>query len=113
MAAKEQRRLDWADRIAKFRASGMTMAAWCAANQCTIDQLKYWLYKAKPVRAGSTSPPSTPFVRLSVADPIEAPHPAPPLVVHIGSARIELRSGFDPQLLREVVHALGEASCSR
>jgi hypothetical protein len=47
MTSREQRRQLWAARIADFRASGLTMSAWCAANHCTIDQLKYWLYKAK------------------------------------------------------------------
>ncbi|WP_411829156.1 hypothetical protein [Paenibacillus apiarius] len=31
------------------------MSAWCKTNQCTIDQLKYWLYKAKGKSASSAS----------------------------------------------------------
>ena len=41
MSTKEQLRQQWAERIAEFRTSGMTMAAWCSANHCSIDQLKY------------------------------------------------------------------------
>lgn len=55
MNTREQLRLDWAARIADFRASGLTMSAWCKTNQCTIDQLKYWLYKAKGKSASSAS----------------------------------------------------------
>ncbi|MDR7078768.1 hypothetical protein J2Y03_003821 [Neobacillus niacini] len=31
MSTKEQPRQLWAKRIVEFRASGMTMAAWCSA----------------------------------------------------------------------------------
>ncbi|WP_336788304.1 IS66 family insertion sequence element accessory protein TnpA [Paenibacillus sp. MMO-177] len=47
MNGKEQRRQDWQARIASYRASGLTMKAWCTANQCSVEQLKYWLYKFK------------------------------------------------------------------
>ncbi|MCZ8517052.1 hypothetical protein O9H85_32805 [Paenibacillus filicis] len=41
MTAKEQLRQQWATRVAEFRASGMTLKAWCAAHNCTVDQMKY------------------------------------------------------------------------
>ncbi|MCK8487061.1 hypothetical protein M0651_07760 [Paenibacillus sp. MBLB2552] len=43
----EETREHWKARISDYRASGLTMSAWCAANGCKTDQLKYWLYKAK------------------------------------------------------------------
>ena len=55
MTSREQRRQLWAARIADYRASGLTMSAWCAANHCTIDQLKYWLYKAKNLPSSPSS----------------------------------------------------------
>lgn len=109
MTTREQRRRDWAARITDFRASGMTMAAWCDANGCTISQLKYWLYKAKNV-SSTTSSPSTRFMPITVNNRNEVSDPTPPLVVRVGQATIELRAGFDPGLLREVVQAL-ESPC--
>lgn len=112
MNAKEQLRHEWAARIADYRASGLTLSAWCAANQFTINQLKYWLYKAKSRPSASKTPSSTPathWVPLTLAD--SAATPAPTLVIRVGPANIELHSGFDPKLLREVIFALGESSC--
>ncbi|WP_336775108.1 IS66 family insertion sequence element accessory protein TnpA [Paenibacillus sp. MMO-58] len=43
MNAREQRRQDWQARIAAYRAIDLTMKAWCNANQCSVEQLKYWL----------------------------------------------------------------------
>jgi hypothetical protein len=111
MTPQEQRRQLWAARIADFRASGLTMSAWCAANHCTIDQLKYWLYKAKNLSPSPSSTPPTRFVPLMVADPHPKTDAPPSLVVCIGKARIELWNGFDPGLLRDVVRVLEESSC--
>jgi len=106
MAKNEHLRNEWNERIAEFRKSGLTMSAWCTANQVTIHQLKYWLYKAK-------SSPSTPlprpassshFVPLAVVE--QASSPASPLVVRVGQATIELHTGFDRNLFREVMQAL-------
>jgi hypothetical protein len=108
MNAKEQRRQDWHTRIEAYRASGLTMKAWCSANHCSVEQLKYWL-KIKRVSSSATSDQKTSpvlFVPLATVDPPGSVSPAPSLILHIGEASIELHSGFDPMLLREVIHAL-------
>ncbi|MFM9328457.1 IS66 family insertion sequence element accessory protein TnpA [Paenibacillus mesotrionivorans] len=37
----------WTERIAADQASGLTMKVWCEAQNLTVHQLKYWLYKAQ------------------------------------------------------------------
>lgn len=110
MTTREHQRQQWDARITEYRTSGQTLKAWCAAHGYTVDQMKYWLYKSG--KRGSTltvsapaNPPATHFVPLTVAE--EANRPS--LVLYIGPTRIELHNGFDPRLLREVVHALSEA----
>lgn len=108
MTKREKHRQEWTVRIADYKASGLTMSAWCAANHCTMDQLKYWLRR---FRNGSSSASShTRFVPLTVDDLADATGTSSSLVIRIGQASIELRAGFDPHLLRKVVQAL-EASC--
>ncbi|WP_127585568.1 IS66 family insertion sequence element accessory protein TnpA [Paenibacillus koleovorans] len=104
------RRQKWAARVEEYRASGLTLKRWCEAHGCTMDQMKYWLYKSPkhtlpPSTEASTAPPVTPFVPLAVMDEERRTS----LILRIGLAEIELDAGFDPQLLREVVHALAEA----
>jgi len=108
---KEQQRQQWQARIVAYRASGLTLKAWCAAHDCTVDQMKYWLYKSSkhaPSNSSSSSAPApaTCFVPLAVAEETKSA----PLLLRIGPAQIELHTGFDPRLLREVVHALAEAA---
>lgn len=90
----------WSERIKAYQASGQTMKAWCAEQNLTVHQLKYWLYKAQ--RQPQTFSTTT-FRPVAVASPsgiIECLH------VQVGVARIEVRPGFEPELLRDVVAAL-------
>jgi len=105
MTKQEARRLEWASRIADYRASGLTMSAWCAAHHITKDQLKYWLYKRKESSTPSKSSSHNGWVSISVAD-LAPTVTSTSLVVQIGQARIEIQSDFDPRLLRKIVHAL-------
>lgn len=105
---REQLRQRWAARIPDDRSSSLTMAAWCARHQIRVDQLKDWLYRRKlqnpPFSTASTAGPR--FLPLTVTKP------SPTLTVRVGSARIDLKPGFDPQLLKAVVRALEDTPCS-
>jgi hypothetical protein len=102
---KNELRKQWKDRIESYRSSGLTMSAWCSANGFTLDQLKYWLYKGKKKETPATAPQSTPaFVSVAVTSAAEQRSSV--LWIEVGSARIEVQHGFQPELLREVVAAL-------
>jgi len=90
----------WSERIQAYQASGQTMKAWCAEQNLTVHQLKYWLYKAQ--RKGPAASTTT-FRPVTVLRPSTVPDS---LHIQIGVARIEVRSGFEPELLRDVVVAL-------
>ncbi|CAM4430565.1 IS66 family insertion sequence element accessory protein TnpB [Paenibacillus alkaliterrae] len=107
MTKKDQRQREWMIRIADYKASGLTMAAWCTANHVTLEQLKYWTRKLKKVASRDASPETVRFIPVSVAESV-LPRISTSLVVHVGHASITLQKGFDPQLLREAVEALSE-----
>lgn len=94
----------WISRITDYRASGERAAAWCERNRVSPRQLYYWMAKLK--KAGQQTPPTgdLQWVALSVeeATPVEAP----PILVRVGSATVEVRAGFEPTLLADVVRAL-------
>jgi hypothetical protein len=72
MTTKEQRRQEWTARIADYKASGLTMSAWCDAHHVTKEQLKYWLRKLKVVPSEAVTAP-THWVPLTVAVPSNLP----------------------------------------
>ncbi|WP_010493868.1 IS66 family insertion sequence element accessory protein TnpA [Paenibacillus elgii] len=109
MTKRDQRRREWTAHIVDYKASGLTMSAWCTARHITLNQLKYWLRKLKAAPSSTTPAASARFVPLSVEGAAPA-IPASALVVRIGQASIELQADFDPVFLRKVVQAL-DVSC--
>lgn len=105
MSPKEQRQYEWEVRISDFKVSGLKMTHWCAANHVDLEQMKYWIRKFKKSSALSTISSSQTFVPLTAIEPAIRTGSSS-LIVQVGFASIELRSGFDPQLLREAVEAL-------
>ncbi len=95
-------RKEWELRIAEFRASGQTQSAWCAANNIKLHQLRYWLYKDE--NAKSTSSPSANWVTVTMDDSFYKAKDS--LQINIGEASIEVKPGFDPSFLANVVRTL-------
>jgi hypothetical protein len=99
MTNAEQRQYEWTARIRDYRASGLTMSAWCEAQGLTLHQLKYWLRKIDSSQPRSSSPS---FIPVTVS-PRSSPSA---LTLHIGPASLDVQAGFSPELLRQVVQAL-------
>lgn len=95
----------WAARIQEYRASEERAADWCRRHQVSLRQLYYWMDKLK--RAGHVAAPATGprWVSFTVQDS-GADAEAPPIVVRVGHATVEVRQGFDPDVLAEVIRTL-------
>jgi hypothetical protein len=105
MTSKEQRRHEWTVRIADYKASGLTMSAWCTTQHFSLHKLKYWIRQLKDDSPSAVTTSPARWVPLSVTDQSLAIS-ASSLVVRVGQASIELRADFDPHLLRKIVQAL-------
>ena len=95
----------WRLRIAEFRSSGQTGAAWCAEKGIKEPQLWYWVHKFK-----NTDPPKNPspnFVPVTIQEEHNTiGNTNSPLVIRIGQAAIEINHSSDMELLRTVVQTL-------
>jgi hypothetical protein len=105
---KHHRLQEWIARITDFKASGLTMSAWCEMHDQTIHQLKYWLRKTNQL--SSSEPSSASWLPLAIARPPAESSSLASYVVRVGQAGIEVKAGFNPELLREIVRAL-ESPC--
>ena len=92
----------WQARVAAFRASGQSGAAWCAAHQIKEHQLWYWIRRFPIEHSPQTSPAG--WIPVPIHESAEAA--GYPLQVRVGQATIEVRPGFDPALLQQVVRTL-------
>ena len=100
----------WETRIADYRASGLSGAAWCAANDLKVHQLWYWLRKFSSHHPAKTTPATSTTSHDWVSfewdkSPSEIPSPSV-LLVRVSQAVFEVTPGFNPALLNDVVHAL-------
>jgi hypothetical protein len=99
---KDELRKEWKRLIASYRASGQTQAKWCEANNLKLHQFKYWLKRIE----GSTpkSAPAASFTPVVIEEPTLRLDDT--LQVKIGEVSIEVKPGFNPSLLAEVVRTL-------
>ena len=104
----------WAERIEEWGRSGQSAAEFAESKPYTGGTLSWAASrlrkrrrtKAKPL-AGRTRVERKQKIKLAevVRDPSRVVV-AEGLVLEIASARVSVRRGFDPTLLRDVVHAL-------
>lgn len=81
----------WTDKIAAWRNSGLSIAAWCRQHDESYNRFLYWRRQLEPQRDGR-------FVELA----------AQPAGVHLScnGLTLQLERGFDPNLLRDVLTVL-------
>ncbi|MDE3838668.1 IS66 family insertion sequence hypothetical protein [Bacillus methanolicus] len=100
--SKAELRKEWELRIADFRNSGQTQSKWCADNNVKLHQLKYWLRKIENTNRIST--PSSKWVSVTMDEQYSESKNT--IQITIGQASIEVKPGFDPSFLADVVRTL-------
>jgi len=89
----------WEHRRAQYRESGLSRKAFCKRHHLKLSTLDYWF-----CRLGKQQKES----RLVELDRASVVLQEPCVIVRVSqNCRIEVRKGFDPQLLAEVAQALG------
>lgn len=93
--SQEELRNVWAVRVEEFKASGQSISAWSIERGIKPGQLGYWLRKDKAPEE------KTQWVPLDLGESTENS-----VTVRVGQVGIEVRPGFDPNLLLSVVRTL-------
>jgi hypothetical protein len=91
---------EWQTRIAAWRASGQTAAAFAQAHGYAVGTLRWWSSRLRRRAAAR-------FVRLVPRAAVTA---SPEVVLEVGGARVRVARGFDAALLAQVVAALRTAA---
>jgi hypothetical protein len=116
----------WWERVKEWKASGQTAKAFAQGRDFKPSTLTYWAYRVRQIAERpawlATKEPATsatPQVRMVRVRPTRMRRASPTqgteagasatVVIAIGAARVEVRSGFDRVLLAQVVEALGGA----
>ena len=96
---KEKREL-WQQRVQDFLSSGQTAKSWCEENGFPYNQLNYWLRK---LRSADSVPAldSPRWVHMDTAQSLNSG-----VSLRIANVDLEIKSGFDRQVLTDVILAL-------
>ena len=101
----EQKRSYWKDHIDSWQESGLTQAEYCRRHDLKHHQLVYW--KKRFLKAET----DVSLVPLNLDELLDIPcqsDPATLCLVINDHFKIEIRAGFDAQLLRQLIFALRE-----
>ena len=88
---------EWSGKISAWRESGLSVAAWCRDNAEGYHRFLYWRKRLE----GSELQQLGRFVELELA--------APPLALECNGIYVHVPSGFDADLLGEVLTVLKQA----
>ncbi len=99
----EQKRSYWKQHIDSWQETGLTQTEYCRRHNLKHHQLVYWKKRFLKIETDVS------FVALKFEDLLD--RPAPPehaslSVVINNHFKIEIRAGFDPQLLRQLIFTL-------
>lgn len=92
---------EWEQRIAAYKASGLTQTKWCEKNSLKIHQFKYWLYK---IEKKNTSATKSNWVSVTLDEGMYDTDET--LEIKVGQASINVKHGFNPSLLADVIKVL-------
>jgi len=98
----EQKRIYWKQQIEQWQQTGLSQAEYCRRNNLKHHQLVYW--KKRYVETQT----EVSFAAVQLADLFDIPtsDQASLAVVIDHHLKVEIKEGFDPQLLRQVIAVL-------
>lgn len=93
---------NWREKVAAYHASGQSQKDWCAKNGVNIHTLKFWLQKEK---ADIFPKETCQWLPVNFSES-ESTIENQALTLKIGRVFIEIKPGFNPELLTNVVKTL-------
>ena len=99
----EQKRAYWKQHIDSWQQTGLTQAEYCRRHNLKHHQLVYW---RKRFLKTETDVRFVPLKLEDLLDMPSGPQLASLTLVIDNQFKIEIRAGFDPQLLRQLIFSL-------
>ena len=99
----ERKRNYWKQHIDSWQETGLTQAEYCRRNNLKHHQLVYWKKRFLKTETGVS------FVPLKLEDFFDIPAQSDCAALHLvinNHLKIEIRTGFDAQLLRQLLFVL-------
>lgn len=94
----------WEKRFSEYEASGQSIVSWCKEQSIKVNQFYYWRRKLRldQVEKGQT----VKWLSVDLDPGKQKSYDTDFISIHVGQVTIELKKGFDQQLLREIIQVL-------
>ena len=99
----EQKRIFWKQHIESWQETGLSQAEYCRRHNLKHHQLVYWKKRYSKIETGVSF---VPFDLDNLTDMPAQANRTPLCVVINDHYKIEVRAGFDPRVLRQLLFAL-------
>lgn len=100
---KQQR---WSDHVAAWKGSGLSQKQYCNQQQLTYSTFVYWRGRLKPLNGDDLASGKVSFLPVTFRQEDQAT-----LMLRINDRySIEIRSGFDSDLLGKVIQAVQQVT---
>src|SRR5208283_3119726 len=99
----------WCDRVRDWKASGRSASDYADGRGFAAATLVWWSSRIRGGALGKEAASTAPSSEVRMARVVRGARPSSALTLRVAGAVIEVRTGFDRVLLREVVDALGGA----
>ena len=99
----EQKRNYWKQHIDSWQETGLTQAEYCRRNNLKHHQLVYWKKRFLKTETGVS------FVPFKLEDFFDIPAQSDCAALYLvinNQLKVEIRAGFDAQLLRQLIFTL-------
>jgi len=104
LSKREVNRQRWSERIEHWKRSDLTQKTFCEQHQIGLASFQRW--RGIIAKEGKQEAPSATFLPINIVQSASAPS----LALCLGEdLHIEIPVGFDPLMLKQVVHALRAA----
>jgi hypothetical protein len=104
MKVNEETTAFWRQQVQAFEKSGLSRGAYCEQNQIKPFQLDYWRHKfAEPKQKLSKQG----WIPLRIKESGGGADRSGGIRLRVGKLEIEVRRGFDGELLAEVLRSVG------
>jgi len=112
---QRQKREFWRRHIEQWRRSGSTQAEYCRRHKLSTKSFTYWKGRHREpdkleMSTGQKEPVRFVAVEVRAESELAADNP-PGLVLHRDGYRIEIREGFNPGALGEVLRTIRGLQC--
>jgi hypothetical protein len=98
----------WTERVREWKASGRTAKEFAEGREFKASTLVYWASCLRRGSGDTAQPRKRPAGRIRMVRVVAGGPRPDAIVVAVGGARVTVRPGFDPALLKQVVRALGD-----